>query len=101
MPSRTIIVKALGIALFSVVLCAIFASELPELLSLTNNTANDFTMCSADSSASLVVRNPKNVRKPAVEFNNSTQASLLENMGAPEKTELASCPFILHYPQRV
>lgn len=101
MPSRSITVRKLGIAFVSLLLCAIFASELPELLSLTNNTANDFTMCSADPLASLVLRSTKNVRRPAVDFNNSTQDSLFVRLGPPEKAELAFCLFILYSAQRV
>ncbi len=70
MPSRIIIVRTLGIALVSLLLCAIYASELPELLSLTDNTANDFTLRSADSLVSLLLDSAGNVQKAAIKFNN-------------------------------
>jgi hypothetical protein len=101
MPSRTIIVSTFGIALVSLLLCAVFASELPELLSLTDNTANDFTMRRADWSISPFLDSARKARKPAIEFNISTQDSLLRPMGSPEKTELALCLFILYSAQRV
>lgn len=94
MPSRSITLKMLGIAFVSLLLCAIFASELPELLSLTDNAANDFTVRSADSLASPVLDCSKNVRKPTIEFTNSTQDSLLGRMCSPEKTEFCT-PLLL------
>jgi hypothetical protein len=100
MSSRSIIVRTFGIALVGLLLCAIFASELPELLSLTDNTANDFTMCSADSLVSPVLRSTKNVRKASIKFNNSPQDSLFRRMGSPEKTKVALCLFILYSAQR-
>ena len=97
MSGRIIIVRTLGTGLVSLLLCAIVASELPELLSLTNNTANDFTMPFADSFVSPVLHSAKNVPKPAIDFNNSTQDSLFGRMGTPEKMELApSLLFILY-----
>ena len=44
MLERTKIRKLLVWSLFSILLCGIVASEFPELLSLTDNTANDFTI---------------------------------------------------------
>jgi hypothetical protein len=90
----------LGIALVSLLSCAIFASELPELLSLTDNSANDFTMGMAGSLVSPVLDNAGNVRKAAIMLNNPTQDSLLVRMVSPEKTELTLCLFILYSAQR-
>jgi hypothetical protein len=98
MPRRITTLRMLGIALVSLLLCAIFASELPELLSLTDNTTNDFTVRSADSLFSPVLASARNVRKSAIE---STQDPLVGRMGSPEKTELAPCLFILYSAQRV
>jgi hypothetical protein len=88
-----IVVRTLGIALVSLLLCAIVAAELPELLSLTDNTANDFTVRSADSSP--VFNTATIVWKAAINFNNSTQDPPFERLGALEKTA-PSLRFILH-----
>lgn len=101
MPSRIVIVKTFGIALISLMLCAIFVSELPELLSLTDNTANDFTMCRSDSLASPVLGIARDVRQSAVMFNNFTRDSFFGSLGSAEKTGLAPLSlFILHSPLR-
>ena len=71
MSRRTTIVRGLGISLVSVLLCAIFASELPELLSLTDNTANDFTMRSPIPLVSPVLDGARNVRKATIKFEQS------------------------------
>jgi hypothetical protein len=42
--ARTKIRKFLVASLLSILLCGIVASEFPELLSLTDNTTNDFTL---------------------------------------------------------
>lgn len=96
MPSRITIVRILGIALVSLLLCVIFASELPELLSLTDNTANDYAPRSADSLVLPVVCSEMDVPKSAVKFNISTQDSRL---GTSESTELA--PLRLRIPYTV
>jgi hypothetical protein len=101
MSVRTIMVRTLGIALVSLLLCAIFASELPELLSLTDNTTNDFTVRNADSLFSPFSLAPEMSGNPPIEFNNSAQDPLVARMGSPEKTELALCLFILYSAQRV
>lgn len=43
--ARMKIVGVLVPALFLLLMCGIVAAEFPELLSLTDNTANDFTIC--------------------------------------------------------
>jgi hypothetical protein len=96
MSPRIIIATTFGIALVSLLCCAIVASELPELVSLTDNTANDFTMRSADSLVSLL-HSVIDVRKPAIEFDNSSRDWLFGRLGTPEKTEFApSLLFILY-----
>ncbi len=85
---RIRIVRTLGIALVSVVLCAIFASELPELLSLSDNTANDFTTRSPGSFVSPVLGDAKSVRQAVVDLN-SSQDLLFGRLGSAEKAELA------------
>lgn len=44
MLARTKIPKLLVWSLLSILLCGIVASEFPELLTLTDNTSNDFTV---------------------------------------------------------
>ena len=97
MSRSSAIVRTLGIALVSLLLCTIFVSELPELLSLTDNTANDFTMPSANSLVLPVLHGSLHVEKPVIAFNISTQDSRFGRLGSVEKTELApSHLFILH-----
>jgi len=97
MSRRIITGRTLGVALVSLLLCAIVASELPELLCLTDNTANDFTIRSADSLVSPVLHSAKKLQKAGIECNNSSQDSLFGRPGIREKTEF--CPplvFILY-----
>jgi hypothetical protein len=97
MSPRIIIPRTFGIALVSLLLCAIVASELPELLSLTDNAANDFTMRSADLFVSAVLYRTENLQKAAKEFNNFMPGSLFGRPGTPEKTGFApSLLFILY-----
>ena len=96
MPLRTVFGRTLGVALVSVLLCAIVASELPELLSLTDNVANDYTLRRADSSVSPVLDSTRKVQKPTLEFNLSTQDFFFRRVGSPGNTELALCLFILY-----
>lgn len=97
MPSRIIIVRTLGIALVSLLLCAIYASELPELLSLTDNTANDYVLRRADSLVLPVLCRAIDVRKSAVRFNISTQDSFLDPLVSPQKTESAPLRLFVLY----
>jgi hypothetical protein len=89
MPSRTIIVRTLGIALVSLLLCAVLATELPELLSLTDNSANDFTMCGVYRLGRPVLCTAMNVRKSAVKFNIATPDWLFGPLGLTERAETA------------
>jgi hypothetical protein len=97
MSSRSTIVRSFGVALVSLLLCAIFASELPELLSLTDNTANDYELRSADSLVSPVLDSTRKVQKPAIELNISTQDLLLGPLVSPQKTELAPLRLFVLY----
>ncbi len=96
MSLRTKLGRTLGIALVSVLLCAIVASEMPELLSLTDNVANDYTLRRADSSVSPVLDSTRKVQKSTLEFNLFTQDLFFGRLGSPEKTESALCLFILY-----
>ena len=94
------IVRTIGVALFSVLLCAILASEFPELFSLTDNAANDYAAPSTDPLVLPVLDSAGNVEKPTVEFNISTQDSPFRHIGTAEGTELALCFNILHFVLR-
>jgi hypothetical protein len=100
MSRRTTIVSGLGFVLTGVMLCAIFASELPELLSLTNNTSNDFTIACADWLVSPVLNSARIVLKAAVKFNNSSQDPLFGHIGTPEKTDFCPSLFFIRYSVR-
>jgi len=50
MSRRDIAVKTFIAAVVSLLLCGIIAAELPELLTLTNNTSSDFTVRNVSSS---------------------------------------------------
>lgn len=97
MSRRIMIVRTLRIALSCLILCAICASELPELLSLTDNTANDFTMLSADLLVLPAHHSAINVWKLAIKFNIFTQDSLFGRLGSPEKTEVAHSRIFILY----
>lgn len=97
MSHRSVILRGLGIGLASVLLCAIFASELPELFSLTDNTANDFTMRSPIPLVSPVLDGARNVRKATIQSKNPTKYSLLGHLVSHEKTELALARLFILY----
>jgi hypothetical protein len=61
--------------LLCLLLCGILSAELPELLSLTDNTANDFTV---HNSNNLVSRANSHPRRPVriADINSSTSASV-------------------------
>jgi hypothetical protein len=75
-------------ALVSVLLCGILAAELPELLSLTDNTSNDFTICKASSLSLPVLQRAKNVRKATIDLDYSSHGSFFLHRGTFEKAEL-------------
>ena len=97
MSPRITIVRMLAAALVSLMLCAIVASEVPELLSLTDNTANDFTMRRADSLVLLVLQSAKDVGKTGIDFNYPAFGSFLLRMGTFEKAELVPTLLFILY----
>jgi hypothetical protein len=59
---RTIRAKILVPLVTCLLLCAVASAEVPELLSLADRVANDFTICRANSSPSPVLRSNGSVR---------------------------------------
>jgi hypothetical protein len=97
MSRRMIAVRMLITALVTLLLCGIVAAELPELLSLTDVTANGFTMRRADSLVLPVFQSAKDVQKAAIDFDNPALDSHFSRAGAFEKAALVLAPpFILH-----
>jgi hypothetical protein len=97
MSKRIGIGKIFARALLFLLLCGIVAGEFPELLSLTDNTANDFTVRSAQSVVPPVRLNvTKNVRIADKDF--ALAHNLLFSRLSPfEKAELVpSDVFILY-----
>jgi hypothetical protein len=88
MSRRVIVVRTLVTALASVLVCGIVVAELPELLSLTDNTSNDFTIRKPNSSVSPVLQSAKNVRKATTDLNDSSHGSFVLHQGTFEKAEL-------------
>jgi hypothetical protein len=73
---RTRIGKILVTAVVCLLLCAIVAGEFPELLSLTDNATNDFTVVRTNLSAFPVLVRARS-RGPAAEINYSIPATTL------------------------
>jgi hypothetical protein len=91
------IVRILRIGLLTLLLCGIVASELPDLLSLTDNSANDFTMRSQDSLVPSVLNSARSVRKASIDLNTSTQDLPFRGPSTLEKKALApSLHFVLY-----
>ncbi len=68
--------KILVPVLVSLLLCAIVAAEFPELLSLTDNTANDFAIGKTNPSASPVLQSVATLRLAAAHFEKSAPFEL-------------------------
>jgi hypothetical protein len=96
--TRTKIGKILVSVLVSFLLCGIVAAEFPELLSLTDNSANDFTLSKAKTVALRALPGASRyVRITDIDFNIPAPALLLSHLSSFEK---AALPFselsILH-----
>jgi hypothetical protein len=97
MSRRDIVVKTFATAIVSLLLCGIIAAELPELLSLTDNTSNDFTISKVSSSRLPNAQTVQNVQKGAIDLNNPSHNSLFLHLGPSVKAELIpALLFILH-----
>ena len=98
MLARTNVRKILLVSLVSILLCGMVASELPELLTLTNDTSNDFTVRNT-STAGLRALPDSHRPVRIVAVNSSVPAAILLHSrrsaietAAPVPSEL----FILH-----
>ena len=96
--TRTKIGKILVSVLVSLLLCGIVAAEFPELLSLTDNTANDFALNKTKAVAlHAIPYASRHARMTDMEFNIPAPALLLSHLSSFEK---AAYPFsglsILH-----
>ena len=97
MSRRDIAVKTLVTTIVSVLLCGIVAAELPELLSLTDNTSNDFTICKVNSSLLPIAHSVQNVQKAAIDLKDSSHNSLFLHLAPFVGAELIpALLFILH-----
>jgi hypothetical protein len=93
---RTNISKILLPGLVFLLLCGIVAGEFPELLSLSDNTANDFTVRRTDSVVSPALLGAStHVRK--ADINSSTCELHFSRVSPFEKAELVpSAAFTVH-----
>jgi hypothetical protein len=97
MSRRDIAAKAFITAIVSLLLCGIVAAELPELLSLTDNTSNDFTICKVSSSPLPNAQSVRNVQKAATDSKNPSHGSPFSHLGPLVKAQLIpAAVFILH-----
>jgi hypothetical protein len=97
MSRRDIVVNTFATAIVSLLLCGIIAAELPELLSLTDNTSNDFTISKVSSSRLPCTQSVQNVQKAAMDLNNPSHGSLFVHLGPFVKARLIpALLFILH-----
>ena len=88
MSRRNIAVKTFVTAIVSLLLCGIVAAELPELLSLTDNTSNDLTICKVSSSLLPTAQSVQNVQEAAIDSKNSSHNSLFLRLGPFVEAEL-------------
>ena len=94
----TTIGKIMVPAFVVLLLCVIFTAEFPELLSLVDDTANDFTVRGPYSADLLVhLLSTSRPRITAMEFGSPAPVLLFPLLSPIEKTALASSKlFILH-----
>ncbi len=95
---RTNIDGILASALVFLLLCGIVAAEFPELLSLTDDTANDFTARRADSVVSpTLVHASRHVRKADIDSYTYAPELFFSRVSPFDKAEsVPSGAFILH-----
>jgi hypothetical protein len=96
--ARTNIRKILVPALVSLLLCGIVVGKLPELVSLSDNTANDFAIRRTDSVASRPLLGvSRQVRAADIDSNICVPELHFSPVNPLEKTELVpSNAFFLH-----
>jgi hypothetical protein len=97
MLSQRIAGRILVAALATLLLCVVVNSELPELLSLTDNTANDFTMSSAKPLVLPVLREATDIPKTAKDFRNPAFNPLYSQLGGFEKASLVPSVVFVRY----
>jgi hypothetical protein len=96
---RTNIGMILVRALVLLMLCGIVAGEFPELLSLTDNATNDFTVRKADPAVAPTLVHARHVRK--ADIDSYTCALEFSRASSFETAELVpSRAFILHFVLR-
>ena len=97
MSRRNIAVKTFVTAIVGLLLCGIVAAELPELLSLADNTSNDFTVCKVSLSLLPTAKSVQNVQKAAIDLKDSSHNSLFLHLAPFVGAELIpALLFILH-----
>ena len=84
-------------ALVGVLFWGLITAELPELLSLTDNTSNDFSICRANSSSFLDLRDTKIFRIVAVGFKNSEPHGFVSHLITFEKAVLVPSDLLILY----
>jgi hypothetical protein len=97
MSSQSIAVRMLFASLATLLLCVVINSELPELLSLTDNTTNDFTMSSAKPLVLPVLHEATYIPKTAKHLEIPAFDSLSSRLSTCEKAALVpSLLFVLY-----
>ena len=103
MLARTKIRKILVAALVSLLLCGIVVSEIPELLTLTDNTSNDFAVRKTSTEG---LRALPDVRRPVriADINSTVPAAILLHSRLKPFEKAAPVPselLILHSTLRI
>jgi hypothetical protein len=95
---QTGIGKVIAQALILLLLCGIVGGEFPELLSLTDNASNDFTVSKTKTVVLRALPNTsRHVRTTDMDFNSPAPALRFTHLSPFEKAELPTSElFILH-----
>jgi len=83
---RSLQSRILFCTVIGMLLCSVFATEIPELLSLTDSTSNDFTVRDAAARVSSVHTSTQAGTSNAFDLNNFVDAPGLLNSLAHENT---------------
>jgi hypothetical protein len=84
-------------AVVCLLLCGIAAAEMPELLSLNDNTSNDFTIRKANSLVFSVLQVAGTLRLVASDFKNPARVAHELHSITFEKTELISSDLLIFH----
>lgn len=85
-------------ALLSLLLCGIVAAEFPELLSLNDNTSNDFTVSKTTSMVSPLARDAsQHHRVSDAQPHIAVHDPLFSRLSPFEKAELAPADVLIHH----